>query len=194
MSWLNPPSGSPDPVYGVRWAGSSVGGPEGDTIWGIDDEDTDITGNSVNLQTYLDAVETYNTQVPNIITIFTTGPVDGDYTYSEASLVKGEYEGAYQRYLKNQAIRDYVKENGGILFDFADILSWQDGVQYTTSWTDPATGMIHSFPYGDPDLAPGGSGYEADGHDVSHTSEEGCLLLGKALWMLAVKVSELSLQ
>lgn len=160
-----------DPVYDVSWAGSSVAGPEGDRPWGIDDDDTSITGNSVNLQTYLDAVDLYNSLgLENTITIFTTGPVD-----KEKDTEKG-----YQRWLKHEAIREHVRTNGGILFDYADILSWDNGVQYISSWDGRA------FPVGDPDLAPAG----IDGYAGSHISEAGCLLLGKALWVLAAKAGE----
>ena len=48
-----------DPVYQVRWAGSSVGGPQGNLPWGLDEGDFAVTGNSVSLDTYLAANEEY---------------------------------------------------------------------------------------------------------------------------------------
>ena len=38
-----------DPVYGVRWYGSSKGSPSGDNEWGLDDGDNAMCGNTVNL-------------------------------------------------------------------------------------------------------------------------------------------------
>ena len=48
-----------DPVYGCHWYGFSVGGPEGDLPIGIDANDTDLTGNSVCIDTYLSATQEY---------------------------------------------------------------------------------------------------------------------------------------
>lgn len=50
-TWHNSPGGGIDPVYQVRWAGSSVGGPEGDLRWGLDGADYALTGNSVCMDT-----------------------------------------------------------------------------------------------------------------------------------------------
>jgi hypothetical protein len=55
MTWHNSPGGGIDPVYQVRWAGSSVGGPDGDLRWGLDADDYALTNNHVCMQTYLDA-------------------------------------------------------------------------------------------------------------------------------------------
>ncbi len=72
-----------DPVYGVRWAGRSVEGPEGNLAWGIDDEDFAETGNSINMDTYINATQEYidycaSNNIPTTV-FFTTGPVD-DYS------------------------------------------------------------------------------------------------------------------
>lgn len=171
MTWHNSPGGDPDPVFGCRWAGSSEQGPSGDMRWGIDYEDSLQSGNSVCLQTYLDAVEEYNQAEPSIKTIFTTGPVDG---YSG--------ESGYQRYLKHEAIREYVQNNGGILLDYADILCWENETVHTTEWNG------NQFQIGDPDLATGGTGYDG-GDGGCHISEQGCLLLGKALWYMLARIA-----
>ena len=91
-----------DPVYQVRWAGSSVGGPDGDLRWGLDADDYALTGNRVCMDTYLAPpgyidhcqANGYPTKV-----FFTTGPVDGGGNTGE---------NGYQRHLKHQHIRDYV--------------------------------------------------------------------------------------
>ena len=174
MTWLNPPSGIVDPVYGCRWAGSSVGGPEGGIYglnWGLDDEDTILTDNSVNMQTYLDAVELYRESSSSIRTIFTTGPVDGNENN----------ENGYQRHLKHEYIRDYVVTHGGILLDYADILSWDYSLneRIINSWGG------HTWDGFNPDFEE-----EYDGGKGScHISAEACRLLGKAIWiMLAMDV------
>ncbi len=64
MTWLNAPGGGLDPVYNVHWAGSSDGGFDGNSRWGLDGGDQVLTGNSVCLDTYLNAVEQYIRHVP----------------------------------------------------------------------------------------------------------------------------------
>ena len=53
MSWIIPPDGDIDPVFNVRWAGSTVGGPDGNLRWGVDDADAIPTSNSVHIGTHL---------------------------------------------------------------------------------------------------------------------------------------------
>ncbi len=121
MTWHNGPGGTVDPVYKVRWAGSSVGGASGDLRWGLDDGDNALTGNTLNMDDYLAAVEAYRSHCaaggyPTKV-FFTTGPVDG-YTG----------ESGYQRYLKHERIRQYVRADGTrILFDYGDILCYSNG-------------------------------------------------------------------
>jgi len=186
MTWLNGPQGEADPVYDVRWSGSTVGGPDGNLPWGLDSDDSSLTTNSVNLQTYLSAVDSYNAHDSESVTFFSTGPVDRD----SAALSPANSEASYARYLKHQAIRDYVAANGGVLFDYADILSWEAGQQYTEEWQG------HAYPTGVPTLATGGAGYggtnpgvheRADGD--SHISEEACLRLGKAMWWMLARLA-----
>ena len=94
----------------------------------------------------------------------------------------------YQRYLKHEAIRQYVEDNDGILFDYADILCWNDsGEQYTTTWTDPSD-VLHTFQIGHPDNTVGGTGYN-DGEGGCHIEEEGCLRLAKAMWWMLARIA-----
>jgi len=169
-TWMNSPTASKDPVHGCGWAGSSVDGPDGNLPWGLDDADSSLTGNSVNLQTYLDAVDYYNQNATGVKTIFTTSPVDNETNN----------ERGYQRHLKHEAIRDYVKTNGGILLDYADILSWDysNNTAFPQSWTDN-NNVTHTWNGRNPSLATGGSGY-----GNSHIGEEGAKLIGKAIWIM----------
>ena len=178
-TWHNSPDGTVDPVYNVRWAGSSVGGPEGDLRWGLDADDQALTGNSVCTDTYLAATQTfadhcrskgYETRV-----FFTTGPVDG-YTG----------EGGYQRHLKYEHIRKYVAESSGeCLFDYADILAWSNaGTQNLQTWTD-SLGNPRQYPmiHADNMLDLDGT-YAEDG---DHIGQRGALRLGKALWVMMAR-------
>lgn len=170
MTWHNGPGGTIDPVYNVHWAGASVDGPEGDLRWGLDSGDQALTGNSVCMDTYLNAVEEYNEHDPLTNTVFTTGPVD---SYTE--------ESGYQRYLKHKHIRDFVQANSSrILFDYADILAYNNaGIQNTETWDGHTFQFIHSD-----NLA------EYDGGQGScHVSQAGCLRLGKALWWMLARIA-----
>jgi len=92
MTSANPPGGGIDPVYQVRWAGSSVGGPEGKLRWGLDAGDYPLTGNSVCMDTYLDVTQQYvdyaQGNALGTKVFFTTGPVDEGYRTSCAGVMR----------------------------------------------------------------------------------------------------------
>lgn len=169
------PSSTSDPVYGVRWYGWSVGSPEGpDRGWGLDNGDNSITGNSVNLDTYLNATQEYINycQSNNIATkvFFTTGPVDrADIGTSD--------EGMYNAYLKYERIRNYVKtDQSRILFDYADILSYNaSGSRSTLTWNG------HTFPTIHPD--------NIGGTATGHIGSVGALRLAKAMWWMLARIA-----
>ncbi len=186
MSWVNLPGGTVDPVYGVRWAGTSDGGPQGSMRWGLDADDQELTGNSVCMDTYLNAVEQYNAYFKsNGVTtraIFTTGPVD---TYTG--------ENAFQRELKHDYIRSYVcASSQRVLFDYADILCYNNrGEKYTEDWNDD--GVMRSYAQIHPDNM-----YEYDASwnitqpndtDGDHIGEVGALRIARAMWWLLARLA-----
>jgi len=170
-----------DPVYNVHWDGSSVGGPDGNTRWGLDEGDVPLTGNRVTMNTYLSATQEYinhaqSNGYPTRV-FFTTGPVDG---YSG--------ERGYQRHLKHEHIRGYVLASSDrVLFDYADILSWSNASQQNLqSWTDyggvpKQYQMIHADNMLDFDGT-----YTEDG---DHIGQRGALRLGKALWWMLARIA-----
>ena len=178
MTWHNAPGGELDSEYYVHWAGASVGGPQGDLRWGLDEGDSALTGNSVSMETYISAVEAYNSSDPLTKTVFTTGPADN---YSAA-------ENGYQRYLKHQYIRNYVNSHpGSILFDYSDILSYNDnGEQYVnqSGWTD-YNNVHHTYPTIHPDNKDEYDG----GHGSCHISEAACVRLAKAMWWMMARIA-----
>ncbi len=190
MTWQNAPGGGLDPVYNVRWAGSSDGGPNGNLRWGLDSGDQTLTGNSVSMNTYLDAVEQYikhcsdngySTKV-----IFTTGPVD------DGNGTMGGTENGFQREIKHDYIRNYVSASSTrYLFDYADILCWNNsGVKYITNWNDGGTLRPHANIH--PDNM---KDYDASWNMISHTEdgdhigEVGALRLAKAMWWLLARIA-----
>jgi len=165
------PSATADPVYGVRWFGVSFGSSSGDIVaWGLDDDDNSITGNVVNLNTYLSATQQYidhcaangyDTKV-----FFTTGPVD---------IVTGD--AGYQNHLKMEAIRNYVKADPSrILFDYADILCYDDnGSLTTTTWNGHTYPIITKTNLGDA--------------SIGHIGSAGAIRLAKAMWWMLARIA-----
>ena len=170
-TWTNGVTAAKDPVYGCGWAGSSDSGPDGNRAWGLDAFDHAITGNRVCMDTYLDATEDYrlyclNNSYPTKI-IFTTSPADGNQNT----------ENGYQRYLKHERIRNFVKANPSrILFDYADILCHDDdGTSNTGSWNG------HIFPHiTDTNLGDA---------NIGHIGSAGALRLAKAQWWMLARIA-----
>ncbi|MBN1463429.1 MAG: T9SS type A sorting domain-containing protein [Paludibacteraceae bacterium] len=183
MTWTNSPTGTIDPLYQVRWAGSSDGGPQGNAAWGLDANDSVLTGNSVCMDNYLIATTEYSNycaanSYPTKL-FFTTGPVDGGGNTGE---------NGYQRSIKHEYIRNYVQASSDrILFDYADILCWSDaGEQHTITWTDYGS-VLRTFQYihSDNMLDLDGS-YAEDG---DHIGQRGAVRLAKALWWMLARIS-----
>lgn len=186
MTGTNAPGGTLDPVSKCRWAGRSDGGPDGSLIWGLDSDDTTLTGNSVCMDTYLNATEEYRLHCINngylTKVVFTTGPVDGN----------SGTENGFQRELKQDHIRKFVMANSErILFDYADILCWNNsGVKNTATWNDGGTPRTHAQIHADNMLD-----YNEDWSTTSHTEdgdhigEVGALRLAKAMWWMMARIA-----
>lgn len=184
MTWHNLVSSSgTNTTYGTRWAGASVGGPEGDLAWGLTADDYSLTANTVCMDTYLWATKAYDDYCvaqgwPTRV-VFTTGPIDGGY----------DGESAYQRSVKNTYIRQYVTNNNAILFDFADILAWDNAGSYNTNDADSAKTSWngHIFPFIAADNLKNLDGSDGSGTPGTgyHFGERGATRLGKAMWVLA---------
>lgn len=175
MTWVNAATATKDPVYKCGWAGSSGAGPEGNLAWGLDAEDFAITGNTVCLDTYLAATKQYvdycESTGYDTKMFFTTGPVDG---YSG--------ERAYGRYLKQERIRDYVRNNGGWLFDYGDILRYNNaGTSRNDLWADADTNTHFFEMIADDNMLDFDGSYVEDG---DHIGQRGALRLGKAQWVM----------
>jgi hypothetical protein len=160
-----------DPVYGVHWAGESKEGPQGNKPWGLDNADYAVTGNTVNMDTYIEVTQSYidyctANGIPTKV-FFTTGPVDA-YAASER---------AYVGYLKWEHLRDYAADDPArILFDYADILCWNDdGTPGTTTWGG------HTFPHIT------AANLEDGAH--AHIGENGQLRIAKALWWMMARIA-----
>ena len=133
----------------------------------------DIATTKPCLNDYLAAVAHYNQANPTTITLYTTGPVDGQ-SYNTG-------ERGYQRALKNEAIREWVRnDKSRWLFDYASILCYgATGTRNTVSWEGHGFEYLHDDYYGNYD---GGDG-------DCHINEKGCLRLAKAMWWLLARIA-----
>lgn len=187
MTWNNDPGGTVDPVYHVRWAGSSVGGLDGNQRWGLDAGDSILTDNRINMDTYLKTVDEYNKYCTDngykTKFIFTTGPVDSN----------SGTENGFQRELKQDHIRAYVaQKQDAILFDFADILVYNNaGERNTVFWDDNGDLREHDQIHPDNRMD-----YDANWNMVSstdpdqdHTGQVGTLRIAKAMWWLLARIA-----
>jgi len=166
-----------DPIYKVKWRGPSVGGPDGSRAWGLDAADYSITNNRVSLTTYLEATEWYQDYCDDrgydTKVIFTTGVADSVIYYGEPS---------YQRYIKNEYLRSYVKSDPSrVLLDYEDIVCYDDGstVPHTAVWS--YEGVDYKYPL----ITPGNS-IPFEGY---HISQAGALRLGKAIWWMMARIA-----
>jgi|WetSurMetagenome_2_1015567.scaffolds.fasta_scaffold00109_1 hypothetical protein len=168
-------SSETDPFFGVAWYGVSVGGPDDNgegygLEWGLDESDYAITGNRVCMDTYLSATQDYinfciEKGYPTKVA-FTTGPNDK----------VGEQ--GYQTFIKHNYIRDYVEADPTrILFDYADILSYENG----SSTPSTATYNGHIFPVSAP--------ANDEPEETGHISITGAVRLAKAQWWLLARIA-----
>lgn len=183
MTWTNGPGGDTNDVYHVRWAGSSSGGPQGNLRWGLTSADSALTGNSVCMDTYINATMSYiklcsDSGYPTKV-FFTTGPVDGGGNTGE---------NGYQRFIKHEYIRDFVRNSDSlILFDYADILCWDnDGLQSNTTWTDYAGNPQTYQHIHDDNMLDLDGNYDGN---VGHIGERGAVRLAKAMWWMLARMA-----
>jgi hypothetical protein len=118
------------------------------------------------IQIYLDLMSGLEADYPNVTFVYMTGHLDG-----------GGPAGSLYR--NNDQIRDYVIANGKVLFDFADIESWDpDGTNYPNE-TD-ACGWCASWC----------SSHACPGcGSCQHSHCFNCYRKGKAFWWMMAKLA-----
>ncbi len=118
------------------------------------------------VQAYLNAMTMLGSEYPEVTFIYFTGNAQG--TGSDG----------YNRYQRNNQIRDYCAANDEVLFDFADLDCWwynsssSQWEQHTYSYAGSEVPSEHPQYYGD---------------EYAHTTVESCTIKGSAWWwMMAV--------
>jgi hypothetical protein len=123
------------------------------------------------VQAYLDSMSTLEAEFPNVTFVYMTGNAN---SYG--------WEG-YNRYLRNEQIRQYCAANDKVLYDFADLDSW---------WFDPDTQAWEqaTYDYEGTVVPVQDSNYVSPQCDIcGHSNRESCIQKGKALWWLLVSIA-----
>jgi len=115
------------------------------------------------VQAYLDSMAVLESEFPDVTFIYMTGNAQSDGA-----------EG-YNRYLRNEQIRQYCINNEKVLYDFGDLDAW---------WFNPSTGQweYSTYNYSGMDIPKQHAMYNGD--DAWHTTYESCEVKGSAVWWL----------
>ncbi len=110
---------------------------------------------------YLNKMNELEKAFPNVTFVYMTGNA------------QATGEEGYNRYLRNEQIRDYCKKNKKVLFDFADLDSWYNGEQATYTYNGKKIPKEHPHYNGD---------------EWGHTTLSSCENKAKALWYLLARI------
>jgi hypothetical protein len=122
---------------------------------------------AATVQQYLDTMDTFESEYPGMRFILMTGHTDG---------------GSSTLQQNNDHVRQWTVDNGKVLFDFADIESWDpDGVHHPDTddscpWCQPWCDANPGF-CPDPPIS------------CSHSHSLVCLLKGRAFWWMAARLA-----
>ena len=118
---------------------------------------------SSDAQRYLTAMASLEAANPGVTFVYATGNAQAT-----------GWDG-YNRYLRNQQIRNYCNTNNKVLFDFADLDSWYNGDQATYLYEGTTVPVEHS-------------GYAGE-EEAGHTIYLNCEQKGKAVWWMLARVA-----
>ena len=113
-------------------------------------------------QGYLDAMAMLEAANSGVTFIYMTG---------NAQAAWGE---GYNRYQRNNQIREYCNANNKVLFDFADIDCWYNGDQETYEYEGHTVPVEHS---------------QYSGDEAGHTTYQSCEQKGKAFWWMMARLA-----
>jgi hypothetical protein len=123
------------------------------------------------IDTYLDTMDALETEYPDVVFVYMTGHLDGS---GESGNLRA----------RNNQIRDYCRDNGKVLYDFADIESYDpDGTYYPdgSDWCDWCEDWCasHDCPTGDC----------VDDDHCQHAHCFNCYQKGRAFWWMMARLA-----
>lgn len=120
------------------------------------------------IQTYLARMSALEREFPRVIFVYMTGHTDG--SGPEGQLNRG-----------NDQIREYCRDNGKVLFDFADLETWDpDGVEHPDA--SDGCAWCAAWCRANPDQCP-------DCDECAHSHCLNCLRKGEAFWWLLARLA-----
>jgi len=84
----------------------------------------------------------------------------------------------FNRFTNNQLIREYCQDNDKVLFDFADLDAWSNGVHSTYDYVDDT--VTYHVPVEHPDF---------NGDQAGHTTYTSCEQKGRAFWWMVAMLA-----
>ena len=119
------------------------------------------------MKAYLDSMQVLETEFPEETFIYMTGNAQADGS------------GGYNRYQRNEYIRQFCRDNNKVLYDFADLDAW---------WYNPSTEQWEQNTYTyDGHIIPIEHSH-FNGSESGHTTYESCEQKGKAVWWMMAKL------
>lgn len=120
------------------------------------------------VDSYLDSISVLESEYPGVTFVYMTGN-------AQATGADG-----YNRYLRNQQIRDFCESGEKVLFDFADLDAW---------WYNPSTSQWEweTYDYGGTDVPAEHPQFYGD--EAGHTTYESCEQKGLATWWLLASIA-----
>ena len=126
------------------------------------------TWSEAQVNDYFAALGTLEAEYPNVTFIYMTDTAD--YT--------GDY--GYNRWQRNEQVRQYCRDNNKMLFDFGELETWsEDGTEQNTYYH---SGSGQTIPLWHSDVSTGAENY------YGHINRTGATIKAKAMWWLLARI------
>lgn len=120
---------------------------------------------------YLSAIEILESKYPDVTFIYMTDTCDTNG------------DPGYNRWQRNEQIREYCRKNNKVLFDFADLEAWSQNGTEQNNYYHSGSGL--NIPYWHNDWTKNNPPYYQEGH----INEAACVNKAKAMWWLLARIA-----